>query len=124
MRILVLLCFFGALSAASDGQSTVPLHNFEVAGAAVFPLNGWRTFGYTSGAGWRTGYEFRPLRHLAADAGFTETWPAAIDTCSRFSPVCASSRQYLKLLDYGLRGIAPIAHGQVELSVGLGGGYV
>jgi hypothetical protein len=30
----------------------------------------------------------------------------------------------LKLLDYGLRGVAPVAGGRLELSVGLGGGYI
>jgi hypothetical protein len=30
----------------------------------------------------------------------------------------------LKLLDYCLRGVAPLAAGRVEFSVGVGGGYV
>ena len=37
---------------------------------------------------------------------------------------CISSRQYLKFLDYGLRGTAPLAGGRLDLSIGAGGGYV
>ncbi len=42
--------------------------------------------------------------------------------CGKYG--CASSRENFRLLDYGLRGILPLAGGRVELSAGLGGGYV
>jgi hypothetical protein len=87
-------------------------------------LDGYGTNGFSRGAGWRGGYELRLLKHLGAEAGFTEAWPIAIDTCLTATFTCFSSRQYLKLLDYGLRGVAPLAGGRVELSIGVGGGYV
>ena len=76
-----------------------------------------------AGAGLRVGYELRLLRHLGAETGFTEVWPIAADTCLGRS-TCITSRQFLKLLDYGLRGVAPLAGGRVELSIGMGGAYV
>lgn len=85
-------------------------------------MGGYLANRYSSGPGWRGGYELRPLKHLGAEAGFTEAWPVGTDVCSRLG--CAYSRQTLKLLDYGLRGVVPLAGGRVELSIGLGGGYV
>jgi hypothetical protein len=64
----------------------------------------------------------RIIKYLGAEAGFTDAWPVGPDSCVRFG--CSYSRQTLKLLDYGLRGVAPLAGGRVELSIGLGGGYV
>jgi hypothetical protein len=59
---------------------------------------------------------------LGAEAGFTEGLPVGTDTCERLG--CTYSHQNLILLDYGLRGVVPLAAGRVELSIGLGGGYV
>jgi hypothetical protein len=59
---------------------------------------------------------------VGAEARFTEAWPSGIVTCNRFG--CEYSREPLKLLDYGVRGVAPLGDGRVELSAGLGGGYV
>jgi hypothetical protein len=121
MRTLVLLAGLSLLAEPLHAQYSAPLHSFEFGAAGVIPLNG---YGYRVGAGWRAGYQLRVLKHLGGDAGFTEAWPMAIDTCLTAYFTCFSSRQYLKLLDYGLRGVAPLAGGRVELSIGTGGGYI
>jgi hypothetical protein len=117
---LILLC---SVVVAAKAQVNAPLHNFEVSAAGGFPLSGYATNGFTAGPGWHTGYELRILKYLAPETGFTEIWPVAIDTCLSYRYTCISSRQYLKLFDYGLRGTAPLAGGRVELSLGVGGGY-
>lgn len=104
------------------GQTRPPMHNFEIGAAGVFPLSGFRTYDYEAGPGWRAGYEFRPAKHFAADAGFTQTWPITAENCGRFG--CEYAREKLGLLDYGVRGILPVAQGRLELSVGIGGAYV
>jgi hypothetical protein len=124
MRTLVFLASLGLLADPLQAQYTAPLHNFEFGAAGVVPLNGYGTNGFNAGAGWRAGYQLRLLKHLGGEAGFTEAWPIAIDTCLTATFTCFSSRQYLKLLDYGLRGVVPLAGGRVELSLGVGGGYV
>ena len=121
MRTLVLFASLGLLADPLHAQYSARLHSFEFGAAGVIPLNG---YGYSAGAGWRAGYQLRVLKHLGGEAGFTEAWPIAIDTCLTANFTCLSSRQYVKLLDYGLRGVAPLAGGRVELSVGAGGGYV
>ena len=80
---------------------------------------------YSAGPGWRSGSELRLMRHLSAEAGFTEAWPVANDICPSLGCIPITySRQSLKLLDYGVRAVAPVAGGRLQLSVGLGGGYV
>ena len=110
------------LPASSSSQSAVLRHDFEFGAAGLFPVSGYRAVGYSAGPGLRAGYEFRALKHFGAEAGFTDAWPVATEGCNRFG--CTYSRQSLKLLDYGLRGVALLAGNRVELSIGLGGGYV
>ena len=124
MRTPVLVACLGLLAAPLHAQNNSPLHTFEVGAAAVVPLSGYGTNGFSAGAGWRAGYQLRLLKHLGGETGFTEAWPVAIDTCLTFRFTCISSRQYLKFLDYGLRGTAPLAGGRLDLSIGAGGGYV
>jgi hypothetical protein len=97
-------------------------YNLDFGPTGVFPLSGFRTFGDSAGPGWRGGSELLLIKHLGAEAGFTEGWPVGTDTCDRFG--CTYSRHSLKLLDYGIRGVAPVAGGRLELSVGLGGGSI
>jgi hypothetical protein len=122
MRTLVFLSCVGLLARPSYSQGAVGRHNFEFAAAGVFPVSGYRTTDYSAGPGWRAGYELRLVKYLGAEAGFTEGWPIGTDTCGRFG--CTYSHQNLKLLDYGLRGVAPVVARRLELSIGLGGGYV
>jgi hypothetical protein len=121
MQTLVVLSCLAPLAAPCWAQAA-RWHNFELGAAGVFPLSGYRTYGYSAGPGWRAGYELRPLKYLSLEAGFTEGWPVAVDTCNRFG--CSYSRSSLKLVDSGMRGVVPLAAGRVELSLGLGGGYV
>jgi hypothetical protein len=122
MRTLAFLACLGLLAGASYAQSAFARHNLEFGAAGVFPLSGYRATSYNAGPGWHAGYELRLFEYLGAEAGFTEAWPVTTETCNRFG--CTNSRQPLKLLDYGLRGVAPLGAGRVELSIGLGGGYI
>lgn len=119
-----LRCF--ALAATSLGVSAAQTgfarHNFDFGAAGLFPMSGHKTAPYSPGPGWRAGYEFRGIKYLSAEVGFTNGWPMVSHSCSRFG--CIDSRERLSLLDYGVRGIAPLAGGLVELSIGLGSGYV
>jgi hypothetical protein len=103
-------------------QSSFARNNFDFGAAGVIPVSGDRTNGYSAGPGWRGGYELRLIKHLGVEAGFTEGWPVTTSNCGRFG--CTYSRESLKLLDYGVRGVAPVAGGRLELSIGLGGGYI
>jgi|GEM_PF-3389692 hypothetical protein len=100
----------------------MPRVDVGVDAAGVFPVGGYVAEEYSSGPGLRVGGEFRFAKHLAADAGWTGAWMATFYDCDRFG--CAYSRLENKLLDYGLRGILPLAGGRVELSLGVGGGYI
>jgi hypothetical protein len=115
------LIFIVASAEILGAQSGSARHDFDFGATGIFPVSGYRTASYSAGPGWRGGYELRIMKHLGADVGFTEGWPVITD-CERLG--CTYSRQSLKLLDYGLRGVAPIAAGRIELSIGLGGGYV
>jgi len=121
MRPLILAIVWIFLGVPASAQ-TAFRHNFKFGAAGVIPVSGYRTTEYSAGPGWRGGYEFRILKHLGAEAGFTEGLLIGEDTCNRFG--CTYSRQSLKFLDYGLRGVVPLAGGKLELSIGLGGGYV
>ena len=120
----MLYCFVvvTTLVGISAAQSGPARYNLDFGPTGVFPLSGFRTFGDSAGRGWRGGSELRLIKHLGAEAGFTEGWPVGTDTCGRFG--CTYSRHSLKLLDYGIRGVAPVAGGRLELAVGLGGGYI
>jgi hypothetical protein len=52
-------------------------------------------------------------QYLGAEVGWTCTWPNQ-----------ETVRHQLQFVDYGLRGIVPIAADHAEFSAGLGGGYV
>ena len=120
----MLYCFVvvTTLVGISAAQSGPARYNLDFGPTGVFPLSGFRTFGDSAGPGWRGGSELRLIKHLGGEAGFTEGWPVDTDTCDRFG--CTYSRHSLKLLDYGIRGVAPVAGGRLELSVGLGGGSI
>lgn len=46
----------------------------------------------------------------------------ARNSCGRLG--CTHPRDGLKLLDYGVRGVLPLAADRVELSIGIGGGHI
>ena len=57
----------------------------------------------------------------AAVGGWTGSWLPGT-SCTKFG--CEHPCGEVGFLDYGLRGIVPAAAGRVELSAGLGGGYI
>ena len=97
------------------------LVNVEIGGGALIPIGGYQTNVYSAGPALRPGFEFRPWRLLGAEAGFTEGWPRG-EVCSRFG--CEHPREALKLVDYGFRGHIPLRANRVDLSLGVGGGYI
>jgi hypothetical protein len=53
-------------------------YNFDFGSTGVFPLSGFRTYGYSAGPGWRGGSEIRLIKCVGAEAGVTEAWPVGI----------------------------------------------
>ena len=116
-RYLVFLVFIPIL-AAQDGETR---HNLEVGGGGVYPIGGWLASEYSAGPALHAGYQLRLLKYLAAEGGWTGSWLPGT-SCSRYG--CEHPVGRVGFLDYGLRGIVPVAAGRVELSAGLGGGYI
>jgi hypothetical protein len=112
-------CFVLLASALWAQDAT--LHNLEIGGGGVFPLSGYKADQYSAGPAGHAGYELRILRPLGAEAGFTEAGLPGT-SCDRFG--CTHPRQTLKFLDYGLRGHLMLDDGRIDLSLGLGAGYV
>ena len=120
-RHLLLLIFVGGFAGTLAAQGSVMRHKLELDGAGVFPVSGYKAEEYSVGPGLRAGYELRLQKHIAADIGWTAAWLRGT-SCSRFG--CTYPRYQNRLVDYGLRGVLPLAQDRVELSVGLGGGYI
>jgi len=116
-RCLVFFVFMRIL-AAQDGETR---HNLEVGGSGVYPIGGYWASEYSAGPALHAGYGLRLHKYLAAEGGWTGSWLPGT-SCSRYG--CEHPREQVGFLDYGLRGIVPVASGRVELSAGLGGGYV
>jgi hypothetical protein len=115
------LSTFAFLSGALYAQDGATLHNLEVGGAGVFPLSGYIADNYSAGPAGRASYELRLIKPLGAEVGITESGLPGT-SCGRFG--CTHPRETLKFLDYGLRGHVGLSGGRVDLSAGLGGGYV
>jgi hypothetical protein len=117
--ISLLLIWSAGVSCA---QIPIPRFDVGIDAAGVFPISGFKAEEYSSGPALRVGGEFRLHRYLALDAGWTSAWLATNYDCSRFG--CTYSRLGNQLLDYGVRGVLPLKGGRVELSAGVGGGYI
>jgi hypothetical protein len=102
-------------------QAGFDRHTLDLSTSGVFPIGGYKAEEYSSGPGLRAGYEFRISKYVAADGGWTAAWMPGLE-CSRFG--CTHPTNEMRFLDYGVRGVLPLAAGRVQLSVGLGGGYV
>ena len=116
-RYFIFFVFIRVL-AAQDGEAR---HNLEIGGGGVFPIGGYLASEYSAGPSLYAGYELRLQKHLAAEGGWTGSWLPGT-SCTRFG--CAHPRGEVGFLDYGLRGVVPVASGRVELSAGLGGGDI
>jgi hypothetical protein len=123
MKHLPLLSLFLVFSAATlPAQIPIPRANAEIDAAGVSPVGGYLANAYSSGPGLRAGGDFRVTKYLAADAGWTGAWMSLDNGCKY--PPCSYPQLENKFLDYGLRGVLPLAGGRVEFSVGVGGGYI
>jgi hypothetical protein len=123
MARLPILSFLLALSAgALSAQVPISRANVEIDTAGVFPVDGFKAEEYSTGPGLRMGGEFRLHRNLVAEGGWTGAWMATYYNCNHLG--CSYSRLENRFLDYGMRGVLPLAGGRVELSLGVGGGYI
>ena len=122
LPILLLSFSLGGSAGALSAQVPISRANVEIDAAGVFPVNGFKAEEYSTGPGLRVGGELRLHRNLVAEGGWTGAWMATYYNCSRFG--CSYSRLENKVLDYGMRGVLPLAGGRVELSLGVGGGYI
>jgi hypothetical protein len=120
-RYLDCFVFMSLLAGVLAAQDGAARHSLEVGGSGVFPLSGWKASEYSAGPGLHAGYQLRLWKYVAADAGWTGSWLPGT-SCSRYG--CTYPRGEVGFLDYGLRGIVPVDGGRVELSAGLGGGYI
>jgi len=114
----VIISLFTGVLAAQDG---VARHSLEVGGSGLFPVSGWKASEYSAGPGLHAGYQLRLQKYVAVEGGWTGSWLPGT-SCSRYG--CEHPRGEVGFLDYGLRGIVPVDAGRVELSAGLGGGYI
>jgi hypothetical protein len=120
-RYLGYLVFVSLSAGVLAAQDDAARHNLEVGGGGVFPIGGWKASEYSAGPALHVGYQLRFQKYLAVEAGWTGSWLPGT-SCTKFG--CEHPVGEVGFLDYGLRGIAPVAAGRVELSVGLGGGYI
>jgi hypothetical protein len=103
--VIVMSC--SAVSAQDIG------HELSLGVGGLFPVSGYKATAYATGPALRVAYELRFKRHIGAELGWTGAWPNQ-----------DAARHQLQLVDYGLRGILPIAADRAELSAGVGGGYI
>jgi hypothetical protein len=121
-RVPILSLLFTLSTGDLSAQVPVSRANVEINAAGVSPVGGYKAEQYSTGPGLRVGGELRLHRNLVAEAGWTGAWMATYYNCSRLD--CSYSRLENKFLDYGMRGVLPLAAGRVELSLGVGGGYI
>lgn len=117
---LLRLCC-GLVAGSLWAQSGPALHNLEIGAAGLFPLSGYKTEEYSAGPAWRLGYELRFLRNLGAELGGAEAWLPG-SSCESYG--CTHPTETFKLMDYGLRGHVLLHQGRIDLSAGVGGGYI
>jgi hypothetical protein len=116
LRVLVL---FATMSIAGSAQGL--RQEVSVGAGALSPLSGFIADGRTTGFDLRVGYQLRLKNHIGAELGWTGAWPSRTEFGRDFDQVV---RDRLQLVDYGVRGIVPVARDRVELSAGIGGGYI
>jgi hypothetical protein len=113
------LTLFATLSSAAFAQGF--RQDLSVGAGVLSPLSGYKADDHNAGPSLRIGYEIRLKKHIGAEAGWTGAWPTRTEFGRDFDMVVRDS---FKLLDYGLRGVIPIAGDRAELSAGVGGGYI
>ena len=119
MRWLSALVAFATLSVAASAQGL--RQEVTVGAGALSPLSGFIADGRTTGFALRAGYQLRLKNHIGAEVGWTGAWPNRTEFGRYFDQVVLDR---LQLVDYGLRGIVPVAGDRAELSAGVGGGYI
>ncbi len=121
MRLVLVMFGLARLGGGLWAQEGWARHNIDVGMSGVFPLSGYRTYEFSPGPAWHPGYELRLSKLLGAEVGWTQAWLPG-SACN--SSGCEHPRRTLEFLDYGLRTHLAVADGRVDLSVGVGGGYI
>ena len=117
MRLIGLVLGFSLLAAAQDAGTS--LLSFGAGGG--FPANGYRTNPFHTGPAFSAECELRAHRFLGVGVG-VDNYVLNHDTFSRLGT--RTDRERVTFLPFGLRGILPVANGQVELFGGGGAAYV
>src|SRR5271165_21141 len=108
IRLLLLAsCFSITVFSQEAGRNTVSI---GVGGG--FPVTGRRTEGIANGAAFSASYEFRLFKYLAPEVDVVNLIPN-VEYGSKFGIV--TSRERVTLLSFGVRGIAPLSPGRIEL---------
>jgi hypothetical protein len=124
LRMCDLLCVFLvflSFVAAARAQSGYSRHTLTVGAGIISPVSGWKTSSYDAGPAVNLSYGCRVDRHLQAEVGYTGALSRYTD-CYKFG--CSLERKRVSLMDYGLRAILPLKNEHVQISAGLGGGYI
>jgi len=119
MHWLRTLFVYATVSIAGSAQGVRQEISFGA--GALSPLSGFKAEDHTTGFELRVGYQLRLRKHLGAEVGWTGAWPSRTEFGRDFDQVV---RDRLQLVDYGVRGIVPVARDRAELSAGVGGGYI
>jgi len=120
MKFLILV-LAACMAESIYAQDAWTRHNFEIGGGGMFPVSGYKAEEYSSGPAGRVGFEFHALKWLGAEVGINE---AGLTGSSCESYGCTYSRETFRFLDSGLRAHVLLDRGRIDLSVGIGGGYV
>jgi hypothetical protein len=116
-RLLLLATSFQLMAFSQEaGRNTV---TFGAGGG--FPSGGYRTAGLSDSAAFSASYEFRLFKYLAPEAGVLNMIPNVLNN-SEFG--LFTSRERVTLLSLGVRGIAPLGQGRVELFAGAGAAHL
>src|ERR1017187_4759288 len=111
-RLLLLTASFMLTAFSQEaGRNTV-----TIGAGGGFPAGGYRTDGFADSAAFSASYEFRLFRYLAPEAGVVNLIPN-----SQFGTFI--TRERVTLISAGVRGIAPLRRGRIELFAGAGGAH-
>jgi len=119
MRWLGSLAVFTTLCSAGFAQRFQ--QDLSIATGILSPLSGYKADDHHTGPAFRIGYEIRLKRYISGEVGWTGAWPTRTEFGRDFDIIVRDS---FKLVDFGLRGVMPIAGNRAEVSAGVGGGYI
>ena len=115
-RLLLLTSCFSLIGFGQADRGTV-----TIGAGGGFPAGGYQTEGFSNSAAFSGSYEFRLFHYLAPEIGVQNLIPNVLED-DKYGPLLG--RERVSILSFGLRGIAPLRHGRIELFAGGGGAYL